>query len=149
MSQKLQSVDRIPRVSYRTILKRKKKDRSNLLDPSDSIQTTKRYLKFLSVCNNPKAFASVLRTSPDSVIKRICDAALNAAQGEIPIDDRKKKLFKRNRKTFSLLLNPRVAINRKRRYLSNQKGGAFPLIPILLSTVLTTLGSLLVDRLKA
>lgn len=150
MAKTKRNIDSIPRVSYRTILKRarsrRNKSKSILSDPSDGENISKRYVKFLSICNNPKTLSTVLRSAPDPVIKRICDAALNAAEGEIPIDDYKKKLFHRNRKVFSTLIDRQVPIKRKRRYLANQKGGALPLIPILLSTVLGTVGSLLFKR---
>ena len=44
-------------------------------------QLKKRTVKFLSVCRDPKVVSSVLRSSPDSVIKTICNAALNVQRG--------------------------------------------------------------------
>lgn len=142
------SINAIPRVSYRKIIKQAKlsKKKQIAVDATDGEKISKHYLKFLSVCNNPNILSSVLRTAPDNVIKRICDAALNAAKGEIPIDDHKKKLFGRNRKIFSQLIDRSIPIKRKRNLLANQRGGALPLIPILLSTVLSVVGSLLFKK---
>lgn len=131
----------VPRVSYRKFLKRKQPSTA-----ACSSKVAKRYLKFLAVCNNPKTASVVLRNSPDTVIKRICDAALNAANGPIPIPDHTKQQFQSKRALFNELIDPHVPIVRKRRHLSSQKGGALPLIPILLSTVLSTLGPLLFNR---
>ena len=44
-------------------------------------QLKKRTVKFLSVCRDPKVVSSVLRSSPDSGIKTICNAALNVQRG--------------------------------------------------------------------
>jgi hypothetical protein len=42
----------------------------------------KRTVKYLSVCRDPGAYSVVIKTSPDSVIKSICNAALNVQRGD-------------------------------------------------------------------
>lgn len=99
----------------------------------------KRTVKFLASCLNPKLCQTVIRASPDSVIKCICNAALNASQGKVKIQGKTKKFFAKHRKAFEKLIDPRLSIPKKRVVL-NQKGG-FAIIPLLLSTVLGSLGS--------
>lgn len=103
----------------------------------------KRYTKFLSVCQDPQVCSQVIKTAPESVIRRICDAALNAAEGEIPLSNKQKRLFKNHVKTFKILTSKTHPIKDKRHHLANQKGGAISILPILLSSVLGTIGSLL------
>jgi len=104
---------------------------------------TKRYIKFLSVCNDPKSTKSVVQSAPDHVIKTICDAALNAQQGDVSLSKSQKHLFRKHQRLFKQLIDKKIPIKAKKRLIVRQKGGAFPLIPILLSTVLSSLGSLL------
>ena len=106
-------------------------------------QLNKRYVKFLSVCKDPKCVKTLLHSAPDHVIKTICNAALNAQRGDVRISKSHKRLFQQHRKLFASLVNKKVPIKVKKRQLIRQKGGAFPLIPILLSTVLSSVGSLL------
>lgn len=126
------------RVHYTTILNKRRRSSSKTKVPPNF---SKRYLKFLAVCQDPKLVSSAVRAAPDRVIKRICDAALNAANGDIPLTSQQKQLFARNKKLFQSLIDTKVPIVRKRRQLSNQRGAG--ILPILLSTVLGTLGSLL------
>lgn len=112
----------------------------------DSGYLAKRYLKFLSVCKDPAATARVLKTSPDVVIKRICDAALNAANGDIKLSRKQKRDFKRNVELFQTLVNKQIPLDRKRRILSNQRGSGLALLPAIISTVLGAVGSLLFQK---
>ena len=107
---------------------------------------TKRYVKLIAVCNEPKLYKELLHKAPDPVIKTICNAALNASRGEVQLTPAQKKLFSKHSKLFETLSSRDVTINKKRNVL-NQKGNGLPLIPIILSTVLSSLGSLLFDRL--
>ena len=105
----------------------------------------KRYFKLLAVCKDRNLFKVLLQKAPDSIIKLICNATLNASSGDVHLTPSQKKLFAKHKKLFSTLLSRGVSIKSKRRIL-NQGGGAFPLIPIILSTVLSSLGSLLFNR---
>ena len=100
----------------------------------------KRTVKFLSQCHDPKVVSLILRKADNSLVKGICNAALNLSKGEVPLSTKKKRYFAHHRKFIDTLTSPKVGLARKRAII--QKGGAFgAIIPILLSTVLGTLGS--------
>ena len=109
---------------------------------------TKRYVKLLSVCKDQKLYKALLQSAPDSVIKTICNASLNAYKGEVHLTPSQKKLFGKHKKLFEKLSTRQVSIKAKRKLL-NQKGNGLPLIPIILSTVLSSLGSLIFDKLSS
>ena len=106
----------------------------------------KRYIKFLSIVKKPELTKQVLTTAPDGVIKVIANAALNAAHGEVHLTKSQKRKFKTNKDLFATLLDRKKSLKVKRRQL-NQKGG-LSLLPVLLSTVLSTLGPLLFNSNK-
>ena len=56
------------------------------------------------------------------------------------MNKRQKLAFKKHRKAISKLTSRSYSLGQKRKFLK-QKGGTFPIIPILLSTALTALGS--------
>lgn len=99
-----------------------------------------RFIKFLSVVPNKKVLNSVLQNAPDEVIKSISNAALNAMQGDVSLNLNQKKLFAKQRSLFNQLVSPKIKIKRKKKILI-QRGGAFPVIPILIGAVLGSLGS--------
>ena len=101
----------------------------------------KRFVKFLAVSKDPKATQAVLKSAPEPVVKSVCNAALNLLAGDIKISPSQKAIFKKHKSTISQLASKGPAISLKRRLLT-QKGGGF-LIPLLISTVLSTLGSAL------
>ena len=109
---------------------------------------TKRYIKLIAVCKERKLYKTLLQTAPDPVIKTICNAAINALKGEVHLTPSQKKLFGRHKSLFESLSSRQVSIKTKRKLL-NQKGNGLPLIPIILSTVLSSLGSLIFDKLAA
>ena len=96
-------------------------------------------IKYLSVCRDPAAYRAVLKTAPDSVIKTICDAALNVQRGgQVKLSVQEKKLFGRHRKAIESLVSKTAPIAKKRKVLS-QRGGAF-FIPALIGAALGGLG---------
>ncbi len=104
----------------------------------------KRYIKFLAVCRDPQQLKLLISKSPDSVVKAICDAALNAIRGEVKITPSQKKLFKKHRALLEQLAIRKGSLKTKRNSII--KGGAAPLIPVILSVVLASLGSLLFNK---
>ena len=109
----------------------------------------KRIVKYLAVCRDPKAYRAVLQAAPDSVIKTICDAALNVERGERVVLNRpEKKLFSRHRASIAQLASKSVPLVRKRKLLT-QRGGFFPILPVLLGAALRSLGPLLIGKLAA
>ncbi len=106
---------------------------------------TKRTVKFLATCKNPKTCKAVLGDSSDGVIKCICNAALNAYKGEVKLSGAQKRTFARHRQTINKLIDPGLAVQSKRKLLV-QKGG-IGFLPLLLTTVLGSLGSSLFSSL--
>ena len=109
-----------------------------------STKAVKRYIKFLSVCRNPNQLRVLISSAPDSVLKCISDAALNAIKGDVKLTSGQKKRFKHYRALLESLATRKSSLKSKKN--SILKGGALPLIPILLSTVLGSLGSLLFNK---
>ena len=105
----------------------------------------KRYVKLLAVCRDPAVFKTLIQKSPDAVIKLICNAALNASRGEVHLTKAQKNLFAKHKSLFEKLSTRQISIKAKRK-LINQRGNGLPLLPIILSTVLSSLGSLIFDR---
>lgn len=105
----------------------------------------KRTVKYLSVCRDPKVYNSVVKSSPDSVIKSICDAALNVQRGDrISLNKKEKALFRKHHVAIGSLASKKVPLARKRKLLT-QEGGAF-FIPALIGAALSGLGSLLFGK---
>lgn len=83
--------------------------------------------------------------APDNVIKTICDIALNAQRGSgILIPTKVKKRFSRKKRVFQTLTSRKIGLKRKRKII--QGSGFATLLPILISTVLSTLGPSLFKR---
>lgn len=108
----------------------------------------KRTIKFLATNTHPQITKLILQKANTDVIKSISNAALNAYKGNIKISPINRAKFAKHRKVFEALLNRHVPITKKRKLLVNQKGGfAFaPLIPILLSTVISAIGSAFLNK---
>ena len=107
-------------------------------------KNVKRYIKLLSILHEPSQQKAILKKAPDGVIKSICDAALNAQRGDIRLSPNAKKKFAAQRVLFNSLISRKVSLPKKRRKLI-QRGG-LAILPILLSTVLSSLGSLLFSK---
>ena len=102
----------------------------------------KRAYKLLAECKDPRVRSAILNGARDKLVKTICNAVLNVERGDIALNKRQKQVFKKHRKAISKLTSRRYSLGQKRKFLK-LKGGAFPIIPILLSTALTALGSAL------
>ena len=105
----------------------------------------KRYVKFLAVCKDPTTTKAAIKAAPDPVLKHICNAALNAYQGDISLNKKQRSSLKKYKKAISALSSKTISLKNKRKIL-NQKGG-FSFVPIILSTVLSALGSSLFSNL--
>lgn len=105
-------------------------------------QLRKRTVKYLSVCRDPKAYSAVVKSAPDSVIRSICDAALNVQRNRhVSLTNPQKHLFRRHASSINLLASKKLPLLRKRRVVA-QRGGAF-WIPALIGAALGGLGSTL------
>lgn len=109
-------------------------------------QITKRLVKLLAVLKTPALYQQVIKHAPDATIKTICNAALTAQKGNVQIGSGNKKILARHRNKIYKLTNPHVSIKAKRRLLQQRGGLAW--LPLILSTVLSAVGSSLFDRLR-
>jgi hypothetical protein len=98
----------------------------------------KRTIKYLSICNDKQALNAVLRKTPDSVIKKLCDIALNALKGDVSLTTSQKRLFRKHKSKIAKLTDRAVPIDRKRTILQD---GGFAWIPAIIGAVLGTLGT--------
>ncbi len=107
----------------------------------------KNTIKFLSFCQDKRIHKDILSRAPTNVIKRICDAALNAREGQVILSKKQKQVLARHRKTIEKLLQKSIPVEQKRRVLVQQGGGiAAVIIPVILSAVLEALGSKLFKK---
>ena len=110
---------------------------------SNQIKTVKRTIKFLAIPHNQKIQKEILKTTPDSVIKAICNAAYNIHQNqELHLTPTQKTLFRKHRQAIYKLTSPIISIPKKRRII--QRGGSLflvGLLPAILSTAISALGS--------
>ena len=107
----------------------------------------KNTIKFLGFCQDKRIHKDILSRAPPNVIKRICDAALNARQGQVTLSKKQKQVLAHHRKTIEQLLAKAIPVERKRKILVQRGGGIAALIlPVILSTVLGALGSKLFKK---
>ena len=66
-------------------------------------KVVKRTIKFLSTSPDLKIVRGILRKSSDKVICAICNASLNARQGEVVLTPTLKQLFSRYHRHFDRL----------------------------------------------
>ena len=109
-------------------------------------KAVKRAFKFLADCQDPRVRSTILARAPDKLVKTICNAALNIERGDLVLKKKQKAAFKKHRKHIAKLTSKNLSIAQKRKFFFTQKGGAFPIIPILLSTALSALGSALFNK---
>lgn len=102
--------------------------------------TTKRTVKYLSVCSNPQAYRAVVRAAPDNVIRAIANAAYNVERGDIHLTPAQKTLFAKHRRAIAKLTSRSVSIKDKRKVVESQKGG-FPFLPLIIGSALAAFGS--------
>ena len=113
----------------------------------------KRTLKFLSVCHDPRLQRYILKHARDDTYKSICNAVVNIAQNpevrRLPRQLKHSLTNKNNRKLVSDLLSPKVAIKRKREIIQSGSGLFLgTVLPLLLSTAFSTLGSAFLGRAR-
>ena len=107
----------------------------------------KNTIKFLSFCQDPHIHKEILSRAPANVIKGICNSTLNCGCGDIKLSGRQKRVLRPHRKFISGLINKEIPLEHKRKILVQHGGGiAAIILPIILSSVLGTLGSALFKK---
>ena len=110
-------------------------------------KSVKRAIKFLAVCREPRINQAILKRAPDILLKRICNAALNAERGDVKFSKRHRKILAKYRNPIGVLTDPQEPIHRKRRIFTQRGGGvAAVILPLILQGVMQTLGSLLFQK---
>ncbi len=107
----------------------------------------KNTVKFLSFCQDSMIHKDILSRAPVNVLKCICNAALNCQAGPVPLSKGQKQILRKHRKLINPLVQKEVPLERKRQVLVKHGGGIAALIlPVILSTVLSALGSKLFKK---
>lgn len=106
----------------------------------------KRTIKFLSVVQDPKVVCLVLLRAPAPVVYAICNAALNAREGDVHIPSHLKHLFAKYHRHISRLNYHHCPLTEKRRPLV-QREGFLPIVAPLLATVLGSIGGKFISRI--
>ena len=94
----------------------------------------------LKLLNKAKKKSAFLKKCPNSVIKGICECAVNLLRGNIPITKQKKNKLVSYKRTLRRLGDRKVPLFKKRRLLV-QKGEGF--LSILLPAAVSILSSLI------
>jgi hypothetical protein len=114
--------------------------------PLTSGKISKRTIKFIATCTDPRAYTAVTRAAPVGVISNICNAALHAEQGDVHLMPNQKGLFRTHREETATLASPLVSFARKPKLIESHKGGFFS-IPALIGAALGAIGSKIVGAL--
>ena len=94
-----------------------------------------------------KDHEKILAASPDGVIRAIAKAALNVQRNPtVKLDAATSNLFSTYSRSFDILTDRNLSIERKRKHLT-QKGGAIKFLVSLLGSALFSLGSGFISRL--
>ena len=97
------------------------------------------YINLIGNLHDFKSIKRIIEHAPDSVIKSICDIALNAQHGRgFSFGPGKKRKFSEQRRVFNTLINRSIPISRKRKTLRGK--GFLAILPALIGTVLGALG---------
>lgn len=86
----------------------------------------------------------ILAQSPDSLVKALCEIALNLVKGNIPLTTCQLKKLKKQKNIFRLLADKKKSLKKKRAALRQKGGFIFP----LLATLAPVFGSLISGLIK-
>ena len=106
----------------------------------------KRYIKFLSIAPDTEVVGIVLQKALDGVILAICNAALNAREGDVRIPPYLKHIFAKYHRHIHRLTDRSCPLIEKRPLLV-QRGGVLLIIAPLIATVLGSIGGKFIFRL--
>jgi len=96
-------------------------------------------LEQLKLLQKSKLKRHLLQKCPNSVIKAVCECALNVLKGNVPISKRQKDKLSSYKRTLRRLGDKKVPLFKKRRILI-QKGEGF--LSLILPAAVSLLGSL-------
>ena len=104
-------------------------------------KVTEKTIEYLAVCDDEKAVKEVLRAAEPNVLKSICNAAANAARGDVGIPYITKPYFVKHRKAFRVLISRTRTLEYKQEYVLQDKHRVIRLIPPLLNCVIASIGT--------
>jgi hypothetical protein len=114
---------------------------------SSSAIFNKRFVKLIACCPNRQTRRALVRTAPDGAIKGICNAALNVANNpSIKLSPADRSKLARHKKLFNQLLNRKISVRHKKAALLQTGGAIGAIIPLVLSALINTLGSVFFKR---
>lgn len=97
-------------------------------------------LEHLALLGKSKHKGALLRKCPNSLIKHVCECALNLLKGNVPITRRQKTRLAPYKRTLRRLADKKVPLFKKRRLLV-QKGEGF--LSILIPAAVSLLSTLI------
>jgi hypothetical protein len=102
-------------------------------------------LRYLALCvDHPITFRHTIDALPDSSIRRICDAVLNATEGDarLRLTSEQRRLCDKYKRSTAFLTSPTNTLKRKRDLLLSAKKqvGGSVFVPLMLSAALDTFG---------
>ena len=104
---------------------------------------TRHQLYSLQHATSALVIKALLKASSDSVIKSICNIAVNIQKGDVEISRKEKALFRKHRHIIQKLFDEWISIKRKRQILVRaHHSGENLLIPILLNCAYKSFGTL-------
>ena len=118
-----------------------KKEKKPPTRKSKKQQLVKQYIMLLARNTKSDLNKDLIKHSPDEVVKAIANACLNASKGEVHFTPKQQMLLVPYRESISKLATKGVPIPNRRKILEQEGGSLF--LPLILSTVLGTLGSAL------
>ena len=111
------------------------------------LKKVKHIVKFHSHSPDSKITREILAASPDGVIRAIANVALNVQRNPaVKLDPATRNLFSTYSRSFDILTDRNLSIERKRKHLT-QKGGAIPFFVPLLGSALFSLASGFISRI--
>jgi len=134
----------VPAVGYKSEVKRvceRLFSQKQLVIITKMSKVTKRTIEYLAVCRDTRAVKEVLRSAQPEVLKSICNAADNAAHGDVGISKRLKRYFWNHRKAFSVLKSLEITVAYKKEYVMRDRDHVLRLIPPLLCCVVDSIGT--------
>lgn len=91
----------------------------------------------LALCSlNPKQRAALLRSADNSLVKTICECALNTVRGNVDLSQGEKRRLKKHKQLLRKLASTRGGLKSKKKIIVQQGSG---LLPMLIAPILGSL----------
>ena len=121
---------------------------SKLKKARRELKKVKYTVKFVSYSLDSKITRAIIsEASPDGVIRAITNAALNVQRNlAVKLDPATRNLFSTYSRSFDILTDRTLSIERNRTHLT-QKAGAIPFLVPLFGSALFSLGSGFISRI--